>query len=58
MQVFFGAVVKVQPFVRSLHARHRAGSLIENGIHEWRRFNPTAMDRVDDGDDGATLDEV
>ncbi len=58
VQRFFGAVVKVQPFGRSLHARHRAGSSIEDGIREWRRCNPMAMDSVDDGDGGATSTAV
>ncbi len=58
MQEFFGAVVKVKPFGRSLHDRHCAGSSIEDGNREWRRCNPAAIDSVDDGDGGAASSAV
>ncbi len=35
----------MQTFGRSFHARHGPGSSIEGGIREWRRCNPTAMDK-------------
>ncbi len=55
---FFGAVVKVQSFGRSLHVQHRAGSSVEDDIRECIRCSPMAMDSVDDGDCGAILAAV